>query len=114
MPNDYGRDFTVTVRFSPDQSRTVILLGGDLDIDAWPELTDAIHQLTATPAGSVTVDLAAVRHVGSVLPNFLVQVRQAIPAISQLTVSHPSPMACFVLAVTEMAQIAEIDDAVAA
>jgi anti-anti-sigma regulatory factor len=111
MPDTYGRDFTNTVTFTPSQARTVVRLAGDLDIDAWPELTEAIQQLTATPAGTVTVDVAAVRHVGSVLPNFLVQVRQAIPATSLLTVSHPSLMARFVLAVTDMAQIAKIDDA---
>jgi hypothetical protein len=114
MPDTYGRDFTITVTFSPSQDRAVAVLAGDLDIDAWPDLTDAIRQLTATPAGTVTVDVAAVRHVGAVLPNFLAHIRQAVPATSLLTVSRPSLMARLVLAVTDMAQIAKIDDALAA
>jgi anti-anti-sigma regulatory factor len=114
MPDNDSHDFTITVTFAPRQARTVVALAGDLDIDAWPDLTDAIHQLTATPAGTVTVDVAAVRFVGAVLPNFLVQVRQAVPTTSLLTVSHPSLMARFVLAVTEMAQFAKIDDAFSA
>jgi ABC-type transporter Mla MlaB component len=113
MPDTYGGDFTITVRLWPRQDRAMVVLAGDLDIDAWPDLTDAIGQLIAMPAGTLTVDVAAVQHVGAVLPNFLARVRQAIPAPSSLTVSHPSPMARFVLAVTEMTQIAKIDDAVA-
>ena len=114
MPQDYGRDFTITVTFSPGQTRAVVLLAGDLDIDAWPDLTEAIRQLTAARPGTIIVDVAAVRYVGAVLPNFLARVCQADPAMSLLTVSHPSPMARFILAVTDMAQLAEIDAALAA
>ena len=67
-----------------------------------------------TPAGTLTVDVAAVAYVGAVLPNFLARVRQAVPATSLLTVSRPSLMTRFVLAVTDMTQIAKIDGAVAA
>ena len=114
MPQNYGRDFTITVTFSPGRTRAVVLLAGDLDIDAWPDLTDAIHQLTAARPGTVIVDVAAVRHIGAVLPNFLARVSQAVPAMSLLTVSHPSLMARVVLTMTDMAQIAEIDAALAA
>lgn len=114
MPDTYGRDFTITVTFWPRQDRAMVVLAGDLDIDAWPDLTDAIGQLIAMPAGALTVDVEAVQHVGAVLPNFLARVRQAVPAASSLTVSRPSPMARFVLAVTDMTQIAKIEDAVAA
>jgi hypothetical protein len=92
----------------------VVRLDGDRDIDAWAGLADAIHQLAATPVGTVTVDVAAVRFVGAVFPNFLAQVRQVVPAMSLLTVSRPSLMARFVLTVTDMAQSAKIDDALPA
>lgn len=113
MPDTYGHDFTITVMFSSRHDRADVVLGGDLDIAACPDLTDAVHELAATSPALVAVDLAAVGHVGAVLPNFLVQVRQALPGMFALTVSQPSIMAAFVLAVTDMAQIAKIDDPVA-
>jgi ABC-type transporter Mla MlaB component len=111
MPDTDGRDFTITVTFWPSQDQAMVVLAGDLDIDAWPDLTDAIGHLIAMPTSTLTVDVAAVQHVGAVLPNFLARLSQAVPATSMLTVSRPSLMARFVLAVTDMAQIAKIDDA---
>ena len=52
MPDTYGRDFTITVTFWPRQDPAMVVLAGDLDIDAWPDLTDAIGQLIAMPAGA--------------------------------------------------------------
>ena len=47
MPDTYGRNFTITTTFWPSQDQAMVVLAGDLDIDAWPDLTDAIGQLTA-------------------------------------------------------------------
>jgi anti-anti-sigma factor len=111
MPHNDGHDFTITTIISADQARAVVTLAGDLDIDAWPELDDAIHRLADAAPDTVTIDVAAVTYVGSVLANFLTRVRQAVPATSALTVSRPKRWTRFVLDVTEMAHIAKIDDA---
>jgi anti-anti-sigma regulatory factor len=112
MHGDLSRDVTVTLTVLPDRSHATVKLGGDLDMDARPEVDDAVNRLTAT--ARVDVDVAALTYVGSVLPNFLVQIRNAVPAGSVLTVSRPSPWTHFILRVTDMAQIAGIDDAVPA
>ena len=114
MPHNDSHDFTIMTTISADQARAVVTLAGDLDIDAWPELDDAIHRLADAAPDTVTIDVAAVTYAGSVLANFLVRVRQAVPATSTLTVSRPTPWTRFVLHVTEVAQIAKIDDAVPA
>ena len=112
MPHNDGHDFTITTTISADQAKAVVTLGGDLDIDVWPELDDAIHRLTDAAPDTVTIDVAAVTYVDSVLANFLARVHQAVPATSALTLSRPTHWTRFILHVTDMAQIAKIDDAV--
>jgi anti-anti-sigma regulatory factor len=109
MHGSGSRDCTIAVTVSPDRARVV--LGGDLDTDAWPELTDALHRLTEAAPGTIDLDVAAVRYVGSVLPNFLVQIRQTVPAASVITVSRPTFWTHFVLRATGIADIARIDEA---
>lgn len=115
MPGSVTRNITrhatVAVTFSPDRTRASVELGGALDMDARPELNDAVHRLTLAAPGLVDIDVDALTYVGSDLPNFLVQVRQGIPAGSVLTVSRPSPCTHRILSLTNMAQIARIDDA---
>lgn len=105
---------TVTVVVSPDRSRAVVTVGGDLDIDARPRLDDAVRFLAVAAPQRIDVDVSGVTYVGSVLPNFLAQVRRAIPGGTVLTVSHPSPWIHFILRATDMATIASIDDPVPA
>ena len=114
MPHNDGHDFTIITTISADQARAVVTLAGDLDIDAWPELNDATHRLADAAPDTVTIDVAAVTYAGSVLANFLTRVRQAVPATSALTVSCPTHWTRFILHVTDMAQIAKIDDVVPA
>lgn len=102
---------SVTVAFSSDRSQAVVKLGGDLDMEARPQLDDAVHRLTVAAPDRIDIDVEALTYAGSVLPNFLVQLRRAIPAGSVLTVSRPSPWTHRILRVTNMAQIARIDDA---
>ncbi|SCL34230.1 anti-anti-sigma factor [Micromonospora nigra] len=110
MPGSVTHNVTVT--FSPDRSRAVVKLGGELDMDARPQLDDAVHRLTVAAPDRVDIDVDALTYVGSDLPNFLVQVREAIPAGSVLTVSRPSPWTHRILRLTNMARIARIDDAI--
>ena len=114
MPHNDGHDFTIITIISADQAGAVVTLAGDLDIDAWPELDDAIHRLADAAPDTVIIDVAAVTFVGSVLANFLVRVRQAVPATSALAVSRPTHWTRFILHVADMTHIAKIDDAVAA
>ena len=58
----------------------------------------------------MTVDVEALGFAGAALPNFLIQIHHAVPSISELTVSRPSLMARCVLAATDMAEIAKIDE----
>lgn len=111
MPHCGNRDFKIVVTVSPDQARAVLVLAGDIDMEAWPELTDAIHRLAAAPPDVIVVDLAAVTFVGSILPNFLARLRQAVPATTEVTVSHPTRSARFILRVTDAAQFAKTADA---
>ena len=111
MPGRGGRNFTITVNVSPDQARAVVLLAGELDMGAQPELAEAVGRLTAAAPHDVDVDLASVRYAGSVLLNFLVQIRQTVPAVSALTVSHLTPWIHRVLGMTDVNEIAQIDDA---
>lgn len=86
----------------------------DLEKPTWTgvaELTDAIHRLAAAPPDVIVVDLAAVTFVGSILPNFLARLRQAVPATTEVTVSHPTRSARFILRVTDAAQFAKTADA---
>jgi hypothetical protein len=102
-------DFAISVTMSADGARAAIVLAGDLDMLALPRLADVIQRLSVAAPENVTVDTAAVRFAGSVLPNFLVRVRQVLPETAALTVLRPSRMARFVLRVTDMAQIARVD-----
>ena len=111
MPASGGRNFTVTVTVSPDHARAVVLLAGELDMGAQAELADAVGRLTAAAPHDVDVDLASVRYAGSVLLTFLAQIRQTVPAVSALTVSHPTPWIHRVLGMTDVGEMAEIDDA---
>ena len=111
MPPSGNRDFTIVVTVSPDQARAVLGLAGDVDTEAWPELTDVIQRLAAAPPDIIVVDLAAVTFVGSVLPNFLARLRQVVPATTELTVSRPTRSARFILRVTDAAQFAKTADA---
>ena len=76
---------------------------------AEPELADTLRLLSAGAPETVTVDLGAVTFTDSVLPNFLVSVRQAVPETAVLVVSRPTRMARLILRLTDMAQIAIID-----
>jgi anti-anti-sigma regulatory factor len=105
-----GHDFTINVTTSPCQAHAVVALAGDLDIDAWPQLDDAIRRLTDTTPGTVTIDVEALGFAGAALPTFLIQIHHAVPSISELKVSRPSLMARWVLAATDMAEIAKIDE----
>jgi anti-anti-sigma regulatory factor len=97
MPHNDSHDFTIITMISADQARAVVTLAGDVDIDVWPEPDDAIHRLADAAPDMVTIDVAAVTYAGSVLANFLVRVRQAVPATSALRVSRPTPWTRFVL-----------------
>jgi anti-anti-sigma regulatory factor len=109
-----GHNFTIITIIFADQARAVVRLAGDVDTGAWPELDDAIHRLADAAPDTVTIDVAAVTYVGSVLPNFLARVRQTVPTTSAITVSRPTQLTRYLLHVTDMAQIAKIDDAVPA
>ena len=111
MPHTSSRYGFVTVAVSPDRSRAVVTLGGELDMEARPELDDVVHHLTVAAPDRIDVDVSAVSYAGAVLPNFLVQVRQAVRAGSVLSVSRPSHETHFVLRVTDMAEIASIEEA---
>jgi anti-anti-sigma regulatory factor len=114
MPNYHGHRFTIMTMISADHARAVVTMAGDLDIDAWPDLYDAIDWLADAAPDTVTIDVAALTFVGSTLPNFLVRVRQAVPTASALTVSRPTHWTRFILHITDMARIAKIDDVVPA
>jgi hypothetical protein len=68
-------DFAISLTMSADGARAAIVFAGDLDMLALPRLADAIQRLSVAVPENVTVDIEAVRFVGSVLPNFLVRVR---------------------------------------
>jgi anti-anti-sigma regulatory factor len=102
-------DFTISLTMSADGALAAIVLAGDIDMLALPRLADAIQRLSVGVPENVTVDIAAVRFVGSVLPNFLVRVRHVLPETAALTVLRPSLMARLVLRATDMAQIATVD-----
>jgi hypothetical protein len=80
-------------------------------MQARPELDDAVHHLAVAAPDRIDVDVSAVAYVGAVLPNFLAQVRKAMPAECVLTVSRPSPSTLFILRLTGMAKIARIEEA---
>jgi anti-anti-sigma factor len=116
MPGTSGRNasvspsVSVSVSVSPDRSAAVVRLGGEIDIGARPDLDEVVRQLTLAVPDRIDVDMSEVTFVGAVLPNFLVQIRQAMPARSVLTVSQPSPFALFVLHLSDLADIADIAD----
>jgi anti-anti-sigma factor len=109
MPTSRNGDFTVTITLSANEADAAIALAGDLDMMAEPALSDTIRLLSTEAPDTVTVNLAALTFVDSVLPNFLVKVRQAMPVTATLVVANPTRQARFILQVTRIAQIATID-----
>lgn len=103
-------DFTVSLNLFPDPTRAVIVLAGDLDLEARPELSGVVDRLHDSVLAHVDVDLTAVSFAGSVLANFLVQIRQALGSDCVLSASHPTPVIRRVLHLTDMESIVEIDD----
>ena len=112
MPTTRSDNVTVTMTMSAHQVHATIVLAGDVDMMAEPELADTLRLLAAGAPATVTVDLGAVTFTDSVLPNYLVSVRQAVPETAVLVVSRPTRMARFILDTTDMAQIATIEPAV--
>jgi anti-anti-sigma factor len=97
---------TVVVLSDVDDATVLIYLTGDLDLRAEPDLTRAISHLHAAGHRGVVVDLAELTFAGSTLPNFLVRVRNALPAGGTLVVRHPSPAARRILRLAALPRIA--------
>jgi hypothetical protein len=101
---------TVTARTVPgDDRRAHVCLAGEIDMASSAVLSKTIVWLTALTPISVVVDLAALTFACATLPNFVVQVRHAVPG-AELILWRATPMAAWVLRVTDMATIATIHD----
>lgn len=107
--NRYAIDScTVVVEAAPQSRRTVVRITGDLDADAVPALNDAVDRIAALLPGRVVVDLADVPYAGSALPNFLVRLVGALPAMMPVVVCRPQPLPRWVLDTTGMEHILTI------
>jgi len=100
--------FSIATHTSPGQPCATIVLSGELDIAAREQLDGAVQQLADARPGMVIVDVAAVTFVGSDLPNFLLNIRQSLPAETVLVVSQPSPSTAWVLHLTEMTKVVDL------
>lgn len=102
---------TVTARTRPGDARCVdVCLTGDIDMAALASLSETVDWLTALAPVYVRVDLAALTFACSTLPNFVVQVRRAVPDDAELILWRAGPTTSWVLQVTDMAAIATLRD----
>jgi anti-anti-sigma factor len=108
MPPESDDSFSITVTVAPGRERADLVLSGDVDLPARPLLADVVDQLAAAAPHTVVVDLAEVTYGGSVLVNFLAGVHHAVPVGSLLVVCRPTPLAYWVLRITNMDEIARI------
>jgi anti-anti-sigma factor len=108
MPADPYGDFDITLTIAAGQQRADLVLSGEVDVQAGPQLADAVAQLTATTPHTIVVDLEAITYAGTVLLTFLTNVRNAVPADSDLLVCRPTPFTAKLLRIMEMDQIATI------
>src|SRR3954465_10937170 len=108
MPPEPDDHFSITVTIAPGRERADLVLSGEVDMPARPQLAEVVDQLAITAPHTIVVDLAAVTYGGSVLVNFLARVRHAVPVGSLLVVCRPTRLAYWVLRIARMDQIATI------
>lgn len=105
MPADVSRTFSISVS-SGTAGRMHLVLSGDVDLAARPQLTHAVAQVAAAAPRTVVVDLAAVTFAGSALVNFLAGVRLGVPDGAVLLACRPTPAVNWVLTASDGADIA--------
>jgi anti-anti-sigma factor len=102
---------TVTAHVLPgDAGRAQLRLAGDIDLTSSAVLAKTVDWLTAMAPASVVMDLAEVTFACSALPNFVVQVSQAVPHGAELILWRAPPIIGRVLRLTDMATIATLRD----
>lgn len=102
---------TVTALVRPGDARCVdVCLAGEIDMAAFATLSETVNWLIAQAPVYVRMDLAALTFACSTLPNFVVQIRHAVPDIAELVLWRAGPAASWVLQVTDMAAIATLHD----
>lgn len=105
--SDHGLTITARLLMGGDR-RVNVCLTGDIDNAASDVLSGTVEWLAALAPASVLVDLADVTFACSALPNFVVQILQAVPDGAELILKGASPATGWVLRVTDMAAIATI------
>jgi anti-anti-sigma regulatory factor len=85
-----------------DRTSAAVRLSGDLDLRAEPELLLVLSKLQAAAHRVVSVELGELGFIGSTLPNFLVRLRHALAPGATLAVRHPSPLARWILELTDL------------
>src|SRR4051812_34704303 len=70
MPPEPDDHFSITVTVAPGRERADLVLSGEVDMPARPQLAEVVDQLAITAPHTVVVDLAAVSYGGSVLVNW--------------------------------------------
>lgn len=107
--SDHG--LTVTARVLPGEGRRALVgLTGDIDMAASALLSTTVEWLTTLAPSSVLVDLADVTFASAMLPNFLVQMRRAVPDGAEIVLWRPRPATGWVLRVTDMRTLATVRD----
>lgn len=104
-------NLTITARPLHGDGRVIcVTLAGEIDIAAYAVLSETVDWLVAVAPASVLVDLAELAFACAALPNFVVQVRHALPDDTEIILWRPRPATDWVLRVTDMAAIATIRD----
>lgn len=107
MKDPSAHRVTVTTSTPPDAGPACVMLAGEVDMTAVPDLATAIDRLRSLAPKTVVIDLRAVTFACATLVTFIVRLRQASPAADVL-VCRPCPMTRRVLELTGMNLITTI------
>lgn len=108
MPKRAVDSCLITVLPEPEYRHTHLVVSGEIDMNARPLFAATLRQVTDAEPRAVVVDLAPITFAGSVLANFLIQVRESLPASSALVLCRPAPVIHRVLQATGITQVASV------
>jgi anti-anti-sigma factor len=104
-----GKDGGTQVRTVVGADCVRVILTGDIDLQAIPELEAALVELATTPRADTQVDLAGVTFLSSTGLEFLARLhRRVTRAGHAFTVLDPTPVALRVLTISGFTRVMEV------
>jgi anti-anti-sigma factor len=108
MTIDVLAPMSLSITRPPGSSVDYVQILGDVDLADSPTLDAAAGRLSEAEASVIYVDLGGVTFIGSTLVGFLVSIGSSKGARRPVVLCRPTAMACKVIRVTGLEQLATI------